>query len=1099
MNKAIVLNVHTISSKLEFAAVLWLTFILLPGSPLGAQTTAGTINGTVTDQSSSAVAGADLAVVNEETSATVHVETNASGAFAVAALPVGRYKVTVVKAGFQTYSEVGIYLEPSGVRTLNIALQVGLVTSSVTVDANLAQIETTTSETANQVGQRQAETLPLNGRNYQSLSALMPGVLNTQQGTALGSGGHGTSNAMSINGMGLNGTYYTIDGVWNMNTGNMTQTTIIPNPDTIEEVRVIQNNYSPKYSIMGASVVMLQTRSGTRDYHGNLFEYFRNTVLDSRNYFASTVPVEKQNIFGGTFGGPVTIPHFYNQDRTKSFFFFNAQFVRKDVGVVNTGSSPTAAMRAGLFPTSIKDPLTGLPFPENAAGQYVIPPSRINQGSLALLNALVPLPNNPTGGFNNYINLNPQTLSQNQYQVRGDQAVTNSEQVSGGFFQIHELELDPNHIGPYSTTTQYDPGTYRVAFLELTSTLSRSMVNQATLGMNMDVHDYDLRGIYLTSQVNGFSTDLPYNGLLSDRLPYITFTGGYSSIGTSSSYPEPHLADLEWTFADDWSMTRGNHQIELGFNSVKSTKRQDTFAYSQGQWSFDGYATGNPIADYLLGDAFTFAQVSTVRRLYIHAPIYAVYGQDRWRLGRKLTLNYGVRAQFMPLPNPTNNSLSMFLPSAYSAAQAPIVNANGTITLTPGYNAQNGLIRNGVNGIPQNYSTNHQWYWMPMAGFAYDIFGNGSTALRGGYGVTYERVFTGTDCTFYCGSNPPDVQSLSLQHPGFPNPIGTGTAPLGALTLSTQSPDLQAATVQSFSVNLDRQLSKSWIASAGLVGNHVTHLGRILNINQPMPVTGYNFNPAINTGTFAYQNSPYLGYASISDYVSNAEATWYGLATSLRHAFSHGFFLSASYTLSHGLSENRGSSIFAQGTGTQDVYHPNADYGDTNLDVRHVSGISYIWNIPGLRNPGLLTRTLLSGWSYVGMTSLRSGYALDPGLSVSNQGLATRPNLVAPITQAKLRKNWFSTASFAAPAPGFFGNAGTGIIRGPRLIDFDMALYKDFRVYEQQNLQFRAEAFNTFNHTNFNAVTTSLGSGTFGQVTSALDPRIMELSLRYQF
>src|ERR1700722_3241963 len=193
MNEANMLSVPTVS-KLGFRAVLWLTLILLPGAPLGAQTTAGTINGTVTDQSSSAVAGADLAVVNEETSATLHVQTNADGAFAVAALPVGRYKVTVVKAGFETYTEVGIYLEPSGVRTLNIALQVGLVTSSVTVDANLAKIENTTSEPANQVGQRQAETLPLNGRNYQSLSALMPGVLNTQQGTALGSGGHGTSN-----------------------------------------------------------------------------------------------------------------------------------------------------------------------------------------------------------------------------------------------------------------------------------------------------------------------------------------------------------------------------------------------------------------------------------------------------------------------------------------------------------------------------------------------------------------------------------------------------------------------------------------------------------------------------------------------------------------------------------------------------------------------------------------------------------------------------------------------------------------------------------------------------------------------------------------
>ena len=258
-----------------------------------------------------------------------------------------------------------------------------------------------------------------------------------------------------------------------------------------------------------------------------------------------------------------------------------------------------------------------------------------------------------------------------------------------------------------------------------------------------------------------------------------------------------------------WS--RARTRSRPGFNLVKSTKRQDEFAYSQGQWSFDGHATGSPIADYLLGDANTFSQVSTVRRMYIHAHIYAGYIQDRWKVTRKLTLNYGVRSQFMPLPSPQPGFLDMFLPSAYDPSKTPIVNSNGTITITPNYNPLNGLIRDGVNGIPQNYSTNHQWYWMPMAGFAYDILGDGTTALRGGYGINYERVFTGTDCTFYCGSNYPDVQSLTLTHPSFPNPIGTGTqAPAGAVICRRKAPIYKRLRY--------RPIVSTWIGNFGVPG-----------------------------------------------------------------------------------------------------------------------------------------------------------------------------------------------------------------------------------------------------------------------------------------
>lgn len=218
------------------------------------------------------------------------------------------------------------------------------------------------------------------------------------------------------------------------------------------------------------------------------------------------------------------------------------------------------------------------------------------------------------------------------------------------------------------------------------------------------------------------------------------------------------------------------------------------------------------------------------------------------------------------------------------------MNPNGTLTVASNYNPLNGLVRDGVNGTPQDFSNYHNWYWMPMVGFAYDIFGDGTTALRGGYGINYEKALASTDCTWLCASNPPDVQTITLNHPSFPNPVGTGTqAPLSAIAMSTQSPQLQAAEVQTFSINLDRQIKRTWVASVGIVGDYASHLQHERNINQPMPVPGYNFNPAINTGTSAYQNAPYLGYASMTDFVSDASAIWYGLVGSLRHAFSSNF------------------------------------------------------------------------------------------------------------------------------------------------------------------------------------------------------------------
>jgi Carboxypeptidase regulatory-like domain/TonB-dependent Receptor Plug Domain len=304
--------------------VLVFVLILLP-APFQCKaqfTNTGTIDGTIYDQSGAFVAGVNVTITNAETGTATHNGSNSSGRFSQVGLPPGNYEVTVSSPGFGTLKETGIHLDPAGTYTVNVTLKPGATTSTVTVTGSAAQVETTTSEISNTVSGEEVETLPLNGRNFQQLGSLMPGVINTSPASALLTGGFITSNYLNVNGGGAKGSLYTIDGIWNENTGNMTQTTIMPNPDEIAEVKVLQNNFSAQYSLMGASVVTVQTKSGTGTYHGVAWEFLRNTALNATNYFAKKPSVLHQNIYGGALGGPFFIPHLFNTTRDKAFFLY---------------------------------------------------------------------------------------------------------------------------------------------------------------------------------------------------------------------------------------------------------------------------------------------------------------------------------------------------------------------------------------------------------------------------------------------------------------------------------------------------------------------------------------------------------------------------------------------------------------------------------------------------------------------------------------------------------------------------------------------------------------------------------------------------------
>lgn len=1082
---------------LTATAVLILLFAIANPLCRAQLTTTGMINGVIADPSGLAVAGAKVSVTNTETGTTTETVSNSNGSFSRVGLASGHYKVTVVHEGFSTFQEIGIYLEPAGVHTVKVALQVGAVTSAVTISATSAEVQTSTSEVSSTVSGEEVEALPLNGRNYQGMGSLMPGVVNTSPQAAMGTGGFNTSNSLNVNGQGSSGSLYTIDGIWNENTGNMTQTTIMPNPDEVEEVKVLQNNYDAKYSLMGASVVIVQTKSGTSAFHGGAWEFLRNTFLDTRNFFSTSVSPEEWNIFGWNLGGPVVLPH-YNRNRQKTFFYFNQQWAKQKQASVINGATPTALMRAGTFPTTgpyaktITDPKAGgASFTGNQ-----IPTSRINAADLAYLNAMALLPNNQSAAFNNYINLRPTLLNQLDEEVKIDHNFTSKLRLTGEYFYEGQQSTLPaaSRMGsPFNSNWDIFKTDNQLAKLQLTYVASSNMTNQISLASNSYDVTHDFAGLNSISQIQGYSQTFPYSGgYLQDRLPHVTFTGGWSQFGTSANNTIPRATDLENTLADDWSWLHGKHSIDAGVTLLLGTKRQwATGANTTGDANFNGTFTGSPIADFLLGDSATFAQGSGGIRKYIHYPIYTPYVQERWNVTRRFTLSAGVRFLYMPFPHVQEGFIADFDPKQFNFANVPVVSQSGILTPTPTYNPANGIILNGKNGVPLNLSNAHNFYVAPVFGFAWDIFGKGRTSLRGGYGITYNRNGgMGAACSQGC-VNYPIVQSTNLINANFPNPLGGAAAPLTANSVSGQVLDYRVGQTRTFSLSLQQQLGSNWFLSLAGAGDVARNLQTSLNINQPGPFGGFGFNPNLNTSAYtsAYY-APFQGLGAINFSEPVGRDNWAALEFGLRHPVGHNLYLTVAYTWSHNL-DNLG--------GFQNVYNPATAYGNSSLNTPHVFTTSLIYSVPWFMKSNGWKRSILAGWKLSDMTTIQSGSSLTVGMSLANTGLANRPTLISDVTYPRTLQQWFSTGSFAKPANGFFGNVGNGTIQGPGLVVFNMAAYKDFRLREGLTLQFRSEFFNVFNHTNPNGPNTNLGAGTFGQITSAKDPRTGELALKLRF
>jgi hypothetical protein len=1113
-----------------------------------------TITGTVTDASGSVVPNAAITLMNPATGQTRDTVSNGVGAYRFANVGVGTYTLSGSANGFQKYTKTGIVVNVAQTLEENVILTVGSQAQTVTVEADALQVQSETSEVSTLISGQQVSQLATNGRNITSLAALGMGVANNLPAFG-GVNALTSSNGISFNGTRQTHNIYLLDGAEQNDRGCGGCFMNLPSQDAITEFQTLDSNYSPDYGIGSGGTILMVLKSGTHDYHGELYEFNRNTDYDAADYFSKSVSEFKLNEPGGNIGGPLWIPHVYNEARNRTFFFWNEEWRR-----LIQGSQPSIqnAILASNFPTAgaplaytvpagsaapivpvttdpaklalyATDGLTpGKAFPGN-----IIPANLIDPNSVLEVNAGT----FPTPNFNNgtqYIASIPQPTEVREDIVRIDHAITSKYQLMGHY--LHDT-LAQNYFPPlWGDSTYPTVGTAMTnpsytAVIKLTQTYSPNLLNETAIlysGNKITLTPIKGPGGTFLQPAGWTATSFfPVGDAAVNDMPEIDLQGSPLNVNWSESYYPWKNGYEGFEYRDDLSWTKGRHQLKFGFSLLHDYKNQQLQANTQGTAVFNSSSfSGDSYINFLLGDASSFTQLQFLYDKHWVNNNYGLYFNDNWHATPQLTLNIGLRYDGLPHAFERYNSFANFVPADYLYALGNPVTAAGTLnpaSLTA-FNGQqfylNGIEEADVNGFPRGNVRNAYDTFEPRIGFAYDLHGNGKTVLRGGLGTFYERV-QGND-VYNAALNPPFAYQPSANNVYFSNP---NTSALTGLTTTESFPstltnikyNYPPPGTAEFSLGIQRQVATSIVAQVQYVGsigwdqNDDRQINTLPLADASNPANPYFAREGVANGTLPanlYRIFP--GFSNINQEENETNFDYHSFQAGIRAENRHGLTTQVAYTWSHNIDE-----VSNDLNGLSNPFNPKYDRGsDTTFDMRHNLNVSYVYAMPFFANSSnTAARVALGGWSISGITAAHTGvpqFIHYSGSDITGLGGGTgnRPDLVSKVSYPKQVGAWFTKSSFADPVAPWnggpnqgFGNAGKDAVVGPGLFNWNLSLFKaiPLTAREGPRIELRFETFNTFNHTQFQGIDTNNHDGNFGAITNDYGPRLMELGGKFVF
>jgi outer membrane receptor protein involved in Fe transport len=1061
-------------------SLIFLPALFLLAAVAHSQTSTGSVQGTVTDQSGAIVVNAPVVLTNIDTGNSQNAVTNSTGAYSFPVVDVGHYTLAVTQTGFKAYKQSGLQVSAASPLTVNVALAVGQTTEEITVSEAPPPINTVTASEGNTVTGKQLNELPLTNRQFTQLVLLEPGVSSPQNQTP----GYGSNSSVSfsLNGVRSDENNLMIDGVRDLDTfgGNAFVT---PNLFAISEFRIENNSYSAVTGRSAGGQVNLISRSGTNAFHGNVFEFFRNDVMNARNFFAPSVPENRYNDFGYDVGGPIK--------KNKLFFFWSEEWRR----IIQSNGThlavvPTDAERAGNF--------SALP-PGTLSAQYpgnIISPSQLDPNAQLLLKYYYP---EPTPGYQNgafnFVSSEPDFTRWREESLRLDYKPTDKLSTFVRLTQDNVNLENPyglfseNSLPNVGGSTQVYP-IYQIVF-NATYAATPTLISEFTWGTYRDNDKY-LENGPLSNRDRAPGLNIPQAFPLNElnRIPSLMFSQGYAGIIEqwyfyNYSYSMPFESHSTWI--------HGAHTVQFGIDFTREGKSElanPSNNNTNGTFSFTGQYTGNALADFLTGRAYRYTETALDPFLNYRWYNLEPFVEDQIKLRPNLTLTAGLRYEYFQPEYEKNNIFGSFDPTLFSPAQAPVVNADGTLVANTG-TALNGIIVAGKNSpygrslIPSRANN-----LAPRIGLVWSPGNDNKTALRAGYGIFYDRWGSYSQ---FGAFNPPFNSSVNIINTSLSNPVGVaGTLyppGLNAVLAPWKYPQ-----VQKWSASIQRDIGFQTSLSVAYVGTKGTHLLGNDNLNQPYP------NIAVANGLISPDAvRPYLGFSTITAYETRFNSSYNALQISAIHRLQGGLTFQASYTYSKTIADSNGGF----GSLPEDTRNLSLEKSLASFDVPNVLTFNYAWDLPIFRQSSGWKKAALAGWQVSGITDIQSGFPLTVTLPSDNEGIGAgqleRPNLVASTGGPKTVQQWFNTAAFVLPPIGTFGNAPNGAVRGPGIVNWDFALSKQFPIREALNLRFRAQFFNIFNHSSFNQVDTGFGDVNFGSVTSALSPRLTQLSLELSF